>query len=73
MPVARPSGEGPALTGVLLHSDGNKSPERLCQLNSKGEEISTMLSSGDRSAQAGFLKRVGWMNGCMVCRRLFVS
>lgn len=46
--------------------------ELLCQLNSKGEEISTVLFSSDFSVQAGFLKCVGWVNGCTDCRSLFV-
>ena len=47
--------------------------ELLCRLNSKGEEISTMLLSSDLSVQAGFLTCGGWMNGCMDCWSLSVS
>lgn len=59
-----------ALTGALLHSDGNKACELLCQLHSKGEEISTMLLASDLSERAGFLKCVSWIAEACLCHNL---
>lgn len=41
--------------------------ELLCQLNSKGEDISTMVFSSDLYVQAGFLMGKGWIAEGSLC------